>query len=402
MRGLLVPGDRKSIQPLAARVSPADTDQLHHFVSSPAWDSTPLETVLAQAADRLVGGSEAVLVVDDTALAKKGTHSVGVAPQYAGVLGKRANCQTLVSLTLARNEVPVPLALRLFLPEAWTGDAERMRRAGVPAARQKPMTKPEIALAELDRLRAAGVRFGIVLADAGYGVSAPFRQGLSARGLIWAVGVPRHLKVYPADVQMMEPATMGRGRRRRTIPDHLSVAAEDKLAAPATWPEISWRSGTKGKLQARFAAVRVRVADGPAQQIRDKPAQHLPGEAVWLVGERRSSGETKYYLANLPVDTELRRLAAVTKARWVCEQAHQPMKEELGPHGEPVEPRSLRGPLVDRAAPARAADDDGVRLLAAPPARTEPRAGEKPRPDRRRDRRCPPFGAPSSSASLTA
>jgi SRSO17 transposase len=276
VRGLLGPGDRKSIQPMAARVSPADTDQLHHFVSSPAWDSAPLETVLARAADRLVGGSGAVLVIDDTALPKKGTHSVGVAPQYAGALGKRANCQTLVSLTLARNEVPVPVALRLFLPAAWTGDPERMCRAGVPEARRKPMTKPAIALAELDGLRAASVRFDVVVADAGYGVSAPFRQGLSARGLRWAVGVPRHLKVYPANVQLIEPPAVG--RRRRAIPDYLSIAAEDKLAAVTPWPAISRRRGTKGKLQARFAAVRVRVADGPAQQIRDKPAQHLPGE----------------------------------------------------------------------------------------------------------------------------
>ena len=330
VRGLLGPGERKSIQPIAARVAPADTDQLHHFVSSPAWDSAPLETVLARAADRLVGGGQAVLVIDDTALPKKGTRSVGVARQYAGVLGKRANCQTLVSLTLARHEVPVPVALRRFLPAEWTGQPERMHRAGVPAARQQGMTKPEIALAELDRLSATGVRFGVVVADAGYGVSAPFRHGLSARGLTWAVGVPRHLKVYPADVQMMEPATTGRGRRRRrAIPDHVSVAAEDKLAA-AAWREISWRCGTKGQLRASFAALRVRVADGPAQQIRDKPAQHLPGEEVWLVGERRASGETKYYLANLSAETELPRLAAVIKARWVCEQAHQQMKEELG------------------------------------------------------------------------
>jgi SRSO17 transposase len=327
VRGLLGPSDRKSIQPIAARVSPADTDQLHHFISSPAWDSAPLEAVLAQAADRLVGGADAVLVIDDTALPKKGSHSVGVAPQYAGALGKRANCQTLVSLTLACHEVPVPIALRLFLPEDWTGDAARMRRAGVSDEHQTPKTKPEIALAELDRLRAAGVRFGVVLADAGYGVSAPFRQGLSARGLIWAVGVPRHLKVYPTDVQLIEPPAGG--RRRRAIPDRLSLAAADRLAV-AAWPTISWRRGTKGKLRARFAAARVRVADGPAQQIRDKPAQHLPGEEVWLVGERRASGETKYYLANLPAETPLRRLAAVIKARWVCEQAHQQMKEELG------------------------------------------------------------------------
>ncbi len=207
-----------------------------------------------------------MLVIDDTAIAKKGTHSVGVAPQYASALGKTANCQTLVSLTLARGEVPVMLALRLFLPESWTSNRARLQRAGVPAEYRQ--TKPEIALAEIDRVIAAGVRFGCVLADSGYGLSAPFRQGLTARKLVWAVGIPRHLKVYPADVQMIWPVA-GRGRpRQRHVPDVLSMAAEDMLAA-ATWQNISWRTGTKGKLKARFAAVRVRVADGP-QRIKSR------------------------------------------------------------------------------------------------------------------------------------
>jgi SRSO17 transposase len=146
----------------------------------------------------MIGGADAVLVVGDTALPKKGTHSVGVAPQYASALGKNANCQTLVSLTVARDDVPVVAGLRLFLPESWTSDPARMKRAGVPDAFQKPRTKPEIALTEIDRLMEAGVGFATVLADAGYGLSAAFRQGLSARGLTWAVGIPRHQNVYPA------------------------------------------------------------------------------------------------------------------------------------------------------------------------------------------------------------
>jgi SRSO17 transposase len=244
-------------------------------------------------------------------------------------LGKTANCQTLVSLTLARGEVPVMLALRLFLPESWTSNRARLQRAGVPAEHRIARSKPELALAELDRVIAAGVCFGCVLADAGYGQSAPFRQGLTARKLAWAVGIPRHLKVYPADVRMIWPIAK-RGRpRKRHIPDVLSKPAEDTLAA-ARWQTISWRTGTKGKLKARFAAVRVRVADGPPQRIRDKGQQHLPGEEVWLIGEHRMSGEKKYYLANLPAKTDLRTLAATIKARWVCEQAHQQLKEELG------------------------------------------------------------------------
>jgi SRSO17 transposase len=338
--GLIGPGERKSLQPIAARLAPTDYDQLHHFVAVGPWNEAPLETELLIQADGLVGGPEAVLVIDDTALPKKGTLSVGVARQYASALGKRANCQTLVSLTLANNEVPVPIALRLFLPESWTNDPQRMQRAGVPEPFQAPRTKPEIALCELDRIIAAGVRFGCVLADAGYGISAAFRQGLSARARLWAVGISRIQKVYPADVEMIWP-TARRGRPRQTaIPGAEAIAAEDMLAG-ARWQRITWRHGTKGPLRAEFAAVRVRVADGPEVRIGRRAGQHLPGEEVWLVGERRSGGERKYYLSNLPADTSLKRLAALIKARWVCEQAHQQLKEELGL--DHYEGRSWRG-----------------------------------------------------------
>ena len=270
-----------------------------------------------------------MLVIDDTAMPKKGKHSVGVAAQYASALGKTANCQTLVSLTLARGEVPVMVALRLFLPENWTNDRGRLERANVPAEHRMARTKPEIALAEIDRVMAAGVRFGCVLADAGYGSSAPFRQELTARNLAWAVGIPRHLKVYPVGVQLIWPVA-ARGRpRKRHVPDHLSVPAEHILA-DIKWRTLSWRTGTKGKLKARFAAVRVRTADGPPQRIWDKGQQHLPGDEAWLIGEQRVSGEKKYYLANLPAGADLRFLAATIKARWICEQAHQQLKEELG------------------------------------------------------------------------
>ena len=256
-------------------------------------------------ADRLVGGSDAVLVIDDTAVPKKGTHSVGVAAQYASVLGKTANCQTLVSLTLARGEVPVMVALRLFLPEGWTSDRGRLKRAGVPVEYQTARTKPEIALAEIDRMMSVGVRFGCVVADAGYGPSAPFRQGLTARKLAWAVGIPRHLKVYPVGVQLIWPITKVRGRpRKRHVPDILSIVAEDMLAN-AQWKNVSWRSGTKGRLKARFAAVRVRTADGPPQRIWDKGQQHLPGDEAWLIGEQRLSGERNTILPTC-------------QPRWTC------------------------------------------------------------------------------------
>jgi SRSO17 transposase len=234
-----------------------------------------------------------------------------------------------VSLTLASGEVPVMIGLRLFLPESWTSASSRLERAGVPHDNRVYRTKPEIALAEIDRVRAAGVRFGCVLADAGYGLSSSFRQALTERGLTWAVGIPFKQKVYPADVAMIFPVA-GRGRpRRRDIPDVKSITAQAMLEA-AQWRTISWRRGTKGRLSARFAAARVRVADGPPQRIHDMGAQHLPGEEVGVIGEHRSTGERKYYLSNLPTHTPLKQLAGAIKARWVCEQAHRQLKEELG------------------------------------------------------------------------
>ena len=322
LRGLLGPGDRKSLQPMAGRLGLSGHDQLQHFVASPAWEDGPLWTELARTADRLVGGADACLVIDNTALPKKGTLSVGVARQYCGALGKKANCQSLVSLTLARGEVPVPVALRLFLPDEWLTKPERCQQAGVPdAVALTPRTKGEIALAELDRLRAAGVRFGVVLADAGYGTSAAFRHGLDARGLRWAVGIAKNQKVYDAHVQVAVPA----GRARRLVPDQEPREAEAVLAA-RPWRRVTWRRGTKGALSARFAVTRVRVGDGAVWANN----RHLPGGEVWLVGEWRASGERKIYLANLPPQTTRRALVGTIKARWVCEQAHQQLKEELG------------------------------------------------------------------------
>jgi SRSO17 transposase len=336
LHGLLGPDGRKSLQPLAARLGLGGHDQLQHFIASPAWDDAPLRRVLAGEADALVGGPDAVPVVDDTALPKKGKLSVGVARQYCGCLGKRANCQALVSLTLARGEVPLPLGLRLFLPDEWAADPGRCARAGVPEEHRRALAKPDLALAEVDRVTAAGVRFGRVLADAGYGASAAFRQGLSVRRLTWAVGILKTQNVYPAAVELLWPKA-ARGRpRKRPVPSEAPVSAEAMLS-DAAWRRIAWRRGTKGPLAAEFAALRVRPAEGA--QLRD--GRHLPGDEVWLVGEHRASGERKYYLANLPAETPLEELAATIKARWVCEQAHRQMKEELGL--DHVEGRSWTG-----------------------------------------------------------
>ncbi|ABM40151.1 putative transposase (plasmid) [Polaromonas naphthalenivorans CJ2] len=319
LQGLLGAGARKSVEPMAERVCPGQTQQLHHFVSTSPWSTAPLEQVLRKTADALVGGKDAALIVDDTALPKQGKHSVGVKRQHCGVLGKQANCQVLVSLTLARKEVPVPIALRLYLPEDWAQDQTRRAAAKVPESLGFE-TKGDIALAQIDATLADGVRFGMVLADAGYGSSAGFRAGLTQRGLRWAVGVQPTQKVYPADVRLDVPADPPVGRPakhpRPSVPSVSVVQMIETLGSKAL-RRCSWRGGTKGMLSARFAAVRVCVADGALVSHW----QHLPGQAAWLVCEVRSSGERKYYFTNHPADTPRITLVRAIKARWACEQA---------------------------------------------------------------------------------
>lgn len=218
---------------------------------------------------------------------------------------------------------------RLFLPERWTEDPERMARARVPRDRQTVLTKPEIAIEVIDRVIAPGARFGCVLADTGYGSSGPFRQALSERGLRWAVGLSRRQNVYPADIALIFPVAKSGRRRKYHIPDRPPVSAATMLA-DQKWQKLSWRRGTKGRLCCHFAACRVRIADGHKHRMRDGRMQSMPGDEVWLVGERRATGEQKYYVSNLPADTTLKALASAIKARWVCEQAHQQLKEELG------------------------------------------------------------------------
>jgi SRSO17 transposase len=234
LKGLILPGERKSIEPMAARVAPGDTQQLHHFVSTSPWATAPVEDELVEAADRLVGGPDAVLVIDDTALVKQGRHSAGVKRQYCGQLGKRANCQSLVSLTLAQAKVPICIGLRLFLPEDWCNDAARRTAVGVPEAiDHRP--KWRIALDEIDRVLASGARFGCLLADAA-GACPParkrdrgskvaeFRAGLGERQLSYAVGILPRQKVYPAEVTLAHPERKASGRpRQHPVPSVASM-----------------------------------------------------------------------------------------------------------------------------------------------------------------------------------
>src|SRR3954453_3622956 len=229
-RGLLGPGGRKGVQPRAERLGLPSHDPLHHFISSRAWDDAPLWRVLAEEVDRQVGGAGAVLVVDDSGIPKKGELSVGVARQYCGELGKVANCQVLDSLTLARGEVPLPVGLRLFLPAVWTDDAERCEAAGVPEAARTAQTKPAIALAEIDRVRAAGLRFSCVLADAGFGSSPDFRHGLDERELAWAAGIACTQLVYPTTVKLRPARTPGGRPAKHPLPSRAPLSAAEMLA----------------------------------------------------------------------------------------------------------------------------------------------------------------------------
>lgn len=328
LQGLLRPGARKSVEPIAQRLCPGQTQQLHHFVSTSSWPTAPLEQVLRKTADGLVGGEDAVLIVDDTALPKQGRHSVGVKRQHCGVLGKQANCQVLVSLTLARQEVPMPIALQLYLPEDWAQDTARRTAAKVPASIAFA-TKGTIALAQIDAALADGVRFGVVVADAGYGSASAFRDGLTQRGLLWAVGVQPMQKVYPADVEWTTPVRPGAGRPAKYPRMSTSSVSVPQMIAglgPDAFQRKGWRSGTKGELSAHFAAVRVRIADG----LLISHGQHVPGQLAWLVCEARASGERKYYFTNHPADAAIATLVRAIKARWACEQAHQQLKDELG------------------------------------------------------------------------
>jgi SRSO17 transposase len=324
--GLLLPGDRKSMQPISARVAPDDVEQIHHFVGTSCWETAPLEAVLCQKVDGLLGSDDSFVIVDDTGLPKKGTESVGVAHQYCGALGKQANCQCLVSLTVARNEVQAPVALRLYLPQSWTNDPARCERAKVPTTiHYRP--KWRIALDEIDRVRAAGVRFGCTLADAGYGTCAEFRRGLTERGLSWAVGILSTQNMYEEDVKVTMPKPKKTGRPRvHPLVGTAPCSAERFIEQHGKFHRVVWRKGTKGPLYGDFAIVRVRPADG--DQTRD--ALHLPGDAAWLVCERFSNGDRKYYLTSLPSSASRKRIVATIKARWACEQAHQQLKEELG------------------------------------------------------------------------
>jgi SRSO17 transposase len=330
--GLLLDGERKSIEPIAARlvddaaqIEPM-RQRLQQCVVVSAWDAATLFARLAQVLDREVPEVTA-FVVDDTGFPKKGRHSVGVARQYSGTLGRTDNCQIATSLHLAGEQGSGCIGMRLYLPEAWTTNRARCRAAGVPDAIAFA-PKWQHALGLLDAALVAGVRRHVVLADAAFGEVTAFRDALTARGLAYMLRVPHNLAAWPPGTRFTVPVRRGASGRPRSTPRPSVPTTPCPLAAiAAALPHrrVTWREGSRGRQASRFAAVRVHLAHRHAEGAG-------PGPEVWLLSEwpRDAPEPTKYYLSSLPATTPLRMLVRFGKLRWRIERDYQELKGELG------------------------------------------------------------------------
>jgi len=334
--GLLLPGERKSIEPIAARLDPghvqAKHQSLHHVVAQAEWDDAALlAAVRAQVLPALERhGPVAYWIVDDSGFPKQGTHSVGVARQYCGQLGKQDNCQVAVSLSVANDHASLPIAYQLFLPQIWADDPARRAKAGVPDTIRFE-TKTAIALGQLRQALAACVPVGILLGDAAYGDETAFRVGVADLGLRYVLGVRSGTSVWAPGTGPLPPLPWsGRGRRptrlRRDAENQPGTLKALALSLPAqAWRRVTWREGTQGELSSRFAAVRVRPAHRDTQRTEPWPEEWLLIE--WPVGDAEP---TKYWVSNLSRRSSLKRLVRVAKARWWIERNYQELKQELG------------------------------------------------------------------------
>jgi len=328
--GLLLPGERKSIEPMAARLDPrhvqATHQSLHHFVAKAPWDDAAvLAAVREQVLPTLTRhGPITAWILDDTGFPKKGTHSVGVARQYCGQLGKQDNCQVAVSLSLANDEGSLPVAFDLYLPEEWATDPVRRATAGVPKTLAF-RTKPQIALEQIRRALAEGLPPGVVLGDAAYGVETDFRTALTALSLSYVLGVQSTLGVWPPGCGPLPPKP-GKGRRpklQRRDAEHQPVSAKDLAVTlpPSAWQTVSWRAGSRGDLSGRFATVRVRPSHRDYGRAEPHPEEWLLIE--WPAGDTEPS---KYWLSTLPATL----VDLVHMLRWRIERDYQDLKQELG------------------------------------------------------------------------
>jgi SRSO17 transposase len=335
-KGLMLPIERKSVEPMAARLAPGKVRQmhqsLHHIVADAAWsDVAVLRQVRRQVLPAMTRrGALAAWIVDDTGFPKKGTHSVGVARQYCGQLGKQENCRVAVSVSLASEEASIPAAYRLYLPELWANDKQRRKEAGVPKEISF-QTKPDIALAQIRSLVNEDVPRGVVLADAAYGDDSGFREGLVSLGLCYAVGIKSSTTLWPPGIAPLPPLPKGKmGRPPRLLrrdEQHQPLSAKNLALCLSTTDlrKVSWREGTRGTMRSRFAAIRVRAAHRDYWRKEPHPEQWLLIE--WPATEKEP---TKYWLSNLPASIALRKLVAIAKLRWRIERDYEELKQELG------------------------------------------------------------------------
>jgi len=334
--GLLLPGERKSVEPMAARLAPDNVrrmhQSLHHLVADAPWnDEAVLDAALDFVLPAMLGrGPIVAWVVDDTGFPKKGQHSVGVARQYCGQIGKQDNCRVAVSLSVTTETSSMPVAWGLYLPEIWANDHERREKAGVPA--EVPFrTKPEIALGQIRRARARGIPGGVVLADAAYGTDTGFRNELSKLELRYVAGIQSTVTVWkPGEEPKPARPYRGTGRPPRLLrrdAKHKPVSVKElAFSLPAeAWKAVTWREGVKQKLRSRFAALRIRPAHRDYWRAEPHPEEWLLIE--WPKGE---SQPMKYWLSTLPAETSLTELVRTAKRRWIIERDYEELKQELG------------------------------------------------------------------------
>ncbi len=334
--GLLLPGERKSVEPMAARLAPDNVrrmhQSLHHLVADAPWnDAEMVEQVRSQVLPVMQkNGPVVAWIVDDTGFPKKGNHSVGVARQYCGQVGKQDNCRVAVSLSVSTWSSSLPIAWRLYLPEVWASDSERRSKAGVPEEVEF-QTKPQIALEQIRQAVEQQVPAGVVLADAGYGIDTKFRTAIDQLGLHYVVGIQSSVTVWEPGQQPL-PAksrkTIGRpAKLLQRDADHQPVSVKQLALGlpPVTFKTVSWRQGTQRGLRSRFAAVRVRIAHRDYERSEPHAEQWLLME--WPKGE---SEPTKYWLSTLPQTTKLKDLVKIAKHRWIIERDYEELKQELG------------------------------------------------------------------------
>jgi len=334
--GLMMPCERKSVEPMAAMTAPARTAAQHqsllHFVGEGRWSD---ERVLAKVRElvlpeMLQHGPIEAWIIDDTAFPKQGRHSVGVARQYCGQLGKQDNCQVAVSLSLANSHASLPVAYRLYLPQEWAGDSDRLRKAGVPG-NIGFQTKHEIALEQLRWACATGLPRGAVLMDAAYGNNSDLRADITALRLAYVVGILSNTTVWaPGTGPLPAKKWSGRGRppkRLRRDAEHWPVSVKDLALglSKRAWRTVEWREGSAERLSSRFARVRVRVARRDEKRTESRPEEWLLIE--WPKGEKEP---TKYWLSTLPKDITFPRLVDLAKLRWRIERDYQDLKQEVG------------------------------------------------------------------------